>query len=411
MAVWMVAACNRATEFQFTVGGGDHAFIDCPVMIDLEVRDIHDPEGLWLYEISDSGRHILPFQYEYSGEGRYLWFVVSGILNAGDERTYILSAQRPDPAPDQEPVSLDQTHDELIIRDGSRKVLSYRTSEKMPPEGVDSLFRRSAYIHPLWSPSGDVLTQIQPLDHYHHYGIWGPWTKTHVNGREVDYWNLGKGEGTVRFVEFGFIRGGNVFGLFGARQDHIDFGAGMPERVNIVENYYVRYWKYAESSRAYIVDIRSELSNQLTDTILFDAYRYGGGIGYRATKAWNGQNSSILTSEGLTREEADGTRARWCIVQGASSAAEGRSGILFLSHPANREHPEPMRVWPESAHDGQIFFEFCPIRHHEWVIVPGERYELQYRLVVYDGEMTPEEAEMHWNGFAYLPEVRWEFGV
>ncbi|WP_332910638.1 DUF6807 family protein [Algoriphagus boritolerans] len=24
------------------------------------------------------------------------------------------------------------------------------------------------------SPSGQVLSRIQPPDHYHHYGIWGP---------------------------------------------------------------------------------------------------------------------------------------------------------------------------------------------------------------------------------------------
>ena len=46
-----------------------------------------------------------------------------------------------------------------------------------------------------------------------------------------------------------------------------------------------------------------------------------------------------------------------------------------------------------------MFFEFCPIRHQEWVLEPGIEYMLQYRMVVFDGELTPEEAEQYWKEF------------
>ena len=87
-------------------------------------------------------------------------------------------------------------------------------------------------------------------------------------------------------------------------------------------------------------------------------------------------------------------------MEGESATAEGRSGILFLSHPGNREHPEPLRVWPESSHGGALFFEFCPIRHKAWLIEPGVDNELKYRLVVFDGKMTVEEAEAYWQSYA-----------
>ena len=75
-------------------------------------------------------------------------------------------------------------------------------TETLPPEGIDPLYKRSAYIHPLWSPGGEVLTRIQPPDHYHHYGIWNPWTHTHFDTMKVDFWNLAEGQGTVRFAEY-----------------------------------------------------------------------------------------------------------------------------------------------------------------------------------------------------------------
>ena len=60
-----------------------------------------------------------------------------------------------------------------------------------------------------------------------------------------------------------------------------------------------------------------------------------------------------------------------------------------------------MRVWPEDAVNGRgdLFFEFCPIRHEGWIIYPGKEYFLKYRVVVYDGEITAKLAEKLWKEF------------
>jgi hypothetical protein len=140
---------------------------------------------------------------------------------------------------------------------------------------------------------------------------------------------------------------------------------------------------------------------------MLDAYRYGGGIGYRATEKWHKGNSTVLTSEGKTRAEADGTNARWCLVEGESSVSEGRSGILFMSHPSNRKHPEPMRVWPVDQNGrGDLYFEFCPTRHVSWKLEPMINYTLKYRMIVFDGKMTPADAEKWWKGFAVSPIIK-----
>ena len=96
---------------------------------------------------------------------------------------------------------------------------------------------------------------------------------------------------------------------------------------------------------------------------------------------------------------SDYSRRRW---EGESHVAEGHSGILFLSHPDNRDHPEPMRVWTSDSEDGRsnVFFVYTPTRHREWVLSPGKSYRLQYRMVIYDGTLDPEEAESYWKAFA-----------
>ena len=78
-----------------------------------------------------------------------------------------------------------------------------------------------------------VLTRIQAPDHYHHYGIWGPWTRTQIEGRQVDFWNLADGQGTVLFKEFLAETQGDIFSGFTALQEHIDFGATDQNKIAI----------------------------------------------------------------------------------------------------------------------------------------------------------------------------------
>jgi hypothetical protein len=285
--------------------------------------------------------------------------------------------------------------------------LHYRYEIKSPPEGVDKLYQKSGYIHPVISPKGDTLTRIQPPDHYHHYGIWGPWTRTKIDTVGVDFWNLKDGQGTVLFKSFNNINIGSVYGGFSAHQEHINLTQKDNPQLALNENLMIKVWKNNNPDQ-YFIDFTSNFISPLENGILFEAYRYGGGLGFRFKEQWNKDNCEVITSDGKNRATADGTSARWCIVYGDSSDGEGSSGVLFMSHPKNRSHPEPMRIWPMDANKGRgdMFFEFCPIRHKEWKIKPHQSYELNYRLLVFDGKITPEEAEKHWKAFAFQPHIK-----
>jgi hypothetical protein len=295
----------------------------------------------------------------------------------------------------------------ITIQAEGKNILRYQTAVCDVPSGVDPLFRRGAFIHPLWSPSGQVLTQIQPPDHYHHYGIWNPWTKVLVEGKEVDFWNLKEGQGTVRFAGIDYLRSGSSQGAFKVRQDHVQLSKDKSPRTVMKETLDVSAGdEQVQGRQVWVVDMVSTLTNVLDSPVVLEQYRYGGGIGFRATKEWTKENCTILTSEGKTRQEADGTRARWCIVSGAAGE-KGRSGILFLSHPDNYEYPEPMRVWPENINPaGEVFFEFCPIRLTAWTLEPHMKYQLKYRMVVYDGAIDSETAESLWKNYTVRNESK-----
>src|SRR5699024_650137 len=155
---------------------------------------------------------------------------------------------------------------------------------------------RSGYIHPLWSPGGEVLTRIQPSDHYHHYGIWNPWTKTNFEGREVDFWNIGDGEGTVRHYSVPQRIEGDIHGGFEAILNHVDLSAPSGENVALNEKWNVRAWNADPEQDIWLIDFVSTLNPATESPLTIKAYRYQG-FSIRATEKWNDDTASLLTSE------------------------------------------------------------------------------------------------------------------
>jgi len=379
--------------------------IDAPVSVPLDGINYNTDKGnLVLYEITKTGETIIPSQIE-TGHSAQLWFILKSISKKNSTRKFVLKLESEKPV-SQPKISLKKDSKNLSLLANEKPILSYRFATMFPPDGVNPLYLRSGFIHPLTSPGGEVLTRIQPPDHYHHYGIWGPWTKTNIDGREVDFWNLVKGQGTVQFAGFLSKTEGSIFTGFEVLQQHIDFGAKGADQIAMNEILDVRVWNVGE--KVWVVDYTTTLNSPLENGIMLNFYRYGGGIGFRATEKWQKDNCTVLTSNNKTRIDADGSYARWCLVEGESSVAEKRSGILFLSHPANRMHPEPMRVWPLDANNGRgdMYFEFVPIRHDDWKLEPKQNYTLKYRMIIFDGKMDAKTAEMYWNSFASNPKVR-----
>lgn len=381
--------------------------IDVPVSISLQELGFQvDPDSVVIYELVNNKEKAVPAQVE-SGYTPKVWFILDGVTAKGSKRTFIARTKDRETTVKRDyDFNIIKDYDDLVIQYKDQTVLKYRYTPMFPPKGVDPLYTRSGFIHPLCSPGGEILTRVQAPDHYHHYGIWGSWTLTHIEGREVDFWNLAKGQGTVKFGSFLSEVSGKVYTGFKVLQQHIDFGVKGEDQVAINEILDVRVWNINNKVR--VIDYTAILNTPLQNGIMLDAYRYGGGIGFRATEKWTKDNSTVLTSEGKTRKDADGSNARWCIVEGESDVEEGRSGILFLSHPLNRAHPEPMRIWPMDANGGRgdMFFEFTPIRHESWKLQNGNSYALKYRMIVFDGEIDKETADMYWNSFALTSEIK-----
>jgi len=288
----------------------------------------------------------------------------------------------------------------LTISSGNQKLLSYQFKTVYPPPGIDTNFKRSGFIHPLYAPHGQVLTRIQPPDHYHHYGIWNPWTHTFFEGDTVDFWNIKGRQGTVRFVKFNSQYNGPEYAEYTALHEHIVFKKDGTEKVALNEWQTVRVHDPGANKEQYIVDITSKMQCASQSPLLIVAYRYAG-LGWRATEYWDKNNSEMLTSEGKTRDNTDNTKARWIIVYGALPGND-EGGLVMLSHPSNYNHPEPLRIWDKKANGGRgdVFANFAPTKDKDWLLEPGKTYALKYRLIVFNGKFDAAKAEKEWKDFA-----------
>jgi len=388
------------------VESGTFQRINTPVSFSLDGVSISDTMSFRLYERVNGKLVEKPFQVEQAYIPQ-LWWVLDGTTGPDKSREYYLCrsvSQQP-----ENEITTVVTPGAISLFKGNFEILNYQTAIHYPPPGVDTIYKRSGFIHTLKTPSGNVLTRVNPPDHYHHLGIWNPWTKVRIGNHVTDFWNLYEKQGTVRFAGVNSSVNGPVFGGFSVRQEHIDFQGKYPEELAINEVWDVRTWNVEPlyGMKAFLVDLTTFLSVAGDSSIIFEAYRYGGGIGIRANEEWTRENSTVLTSEGKTRLDADGSRARWTDLNGAFKN-NGNSGIVFFSHPANREHPEPMRVWPVDANEGRgdVYFEFCPIRLKEWILNPGKVYRIKYRMLIYDGKIDKSIADRIWNDFAYPPVVK-----
>ncbi|PPL03761.1 PmoA family protein [Parapedobacter indicus] len=287
--------------------------------------------------------------------------------------------------------------DELVLKTPEGKsLLTYRYTVKQPPTGVDKAYSRSGYIHPLYTLSGKVLTSIQPKDHYHHYGLWNPWTHVEYQGQLYDLWNIGDKKGTVRFVGFEDTFGDAEKAGFETVHDHVVFNDGAE---TVIMREHLRVAVSQLDANRYQCDLYSTLQPITEADVILKEYRYGG-LGFRATPEWTNTNSRVLTSSGKTRNDADGSLERWALVSGKLGNGEG--GILFLSHPDNYNFPEPVRVWPEDANGGRgdQFFNFSPTKNKDWTLQAGNTYTLRYRLIIFDDTLSADEAEQMWKSFS-----------
>jgi hypothetical protein len=378
----------NADEWTLEVSAGAHARHNAIVRwaVPSDVK-ISAPVRL----LSEKGREVA-VQLEAGAPQTLAWIVPR--MEAGAKARYRLQSAAPRPFPT---VGMDDIDGkQLQFSLGAKNVIRYNYGVMTPPAGFGPEYARSGYLHPLWSPTGRVISDDFPYNHKHHHGVWMPWTHSYFEGRKVDFWNSGKDEGIIEFVAFESRTTGPIYSGFRARQrfvhkTHPDGPKPVLQEVWDIKVYAVNEY--------FLIDFVSEQECAGPSPLELKKYRYGG-FGFRGSLEWNGvEGVEFLTSEGKTRADGHATQARWCEMNGEILGRP--TGIGFLCHPKNFRAPQHMRIHPHEP-----FFCWAPCQGGDFKIAPGEKYISRYRLVLHDGPTDAASMESLWRDYAEPPRVR-----
>jgi hypothetical protein len=282
-----------------------------------------------------------------------------------------------------------------ILRDDKAAILVYRFSSVSPP----GFFLRyphahEDYIHPLYGPSGEVLTDDFPKDHPHHRGIWWSWPVTRWKKEVGDIWAL---VGVLPCTSSIASEGGPVFGKFsgvhewkwGERWQFEGGGHAIVRKTAVI-----RAYRKIASGRFVDVDVHV---TSLEDGVAIGGRPHGGygGFAYRAAPTKEQRIVRHVDPPGAK------PRRSWLDYSGIFPGGKQVAGVAIFEHPTNPRYPNELQEYPSincvmPAFPGE----------REVPIPKGHTLTLKHRLWIHPGRADEKMLADVWSAYANPPKAK-----
>lgn len=302
---------------------------------------------------------------------------------------------------------VEQTELNITVLDNSQPVIVYNKQSPTAPRGIDAIYERSGFLHPAFSPSGQVVTAAFPEDHPHQHGIFSAWVKTTYKGEAVDFWNLAGRTGYVMHERVVAItEPAQVTGDQETHEEAVGFEVDLLHRIRsqppvdvLRESWKITVQPTDGSYRCFDLETKQQA---LTDEPLkIEKYHYGG-VAVRGPTRWLSPNDSdrkttqqatepfnFVNSLGQDRLAGNHARAHWVSMNGTS---EGKPvSLTVLDHPTNFRAPQAARLHPTKP-----YFCFSPCVDSDFEIDKMHAYRARYRFIVSDAPAAHDWLESQW---------------
>lgn len=317
---------------------------------------------------------------------------------------------------DDPPLTLNQTTAALEVHHGDRLLLRYHKTAPPAPEGIDKVYQRSGYIHPLNTLSGRQVTGDFAADHPHQHGLFAAWVKTKFAGRDVDFWNLHRQLGRVEHRRVVATKQNRDAVGFEVEHVYLD-ETTAPATAAIEESWQVEISRPAVDH--WTMDLRITQRAVAGDQPVEVQQHHYGGLAVRGSHAWYRSDASrrhrqwqavpedqqaeqvpgweaigfgFLTDAGFARHNGNHTPARWVDMFGRTP--QGLAGVAVISHPGNLRAPQPVRLHPTKP-----YFCFAPMVRERFTI-SDKPLTMRYRVVIHDGVPDPRLLQSQQESFA-----------
>lgn len=321
--------------------------VAAPVSVRVDLAELWgeqvDPAHLHLREITAGTGGQVGFisrQFEPdepgSSRGTLWWIMPPGPKGVRQFSPFLLERTK---TPRVWMVSHDTEHQRVDVwHDGP--VLRYNHGTVSVPEGTHAHFaegesyERGDYIHPLFGPHGEELTEDYPKDHPHHRGVWWSWPVTRWKDQVADIWAV---VGVwSRPVAVRRIASGPVFAVIEAENV---WKFGKDEKPIVREEVLIRAFRQTEGCR--FVDVEVRLLALADDVAIGGRPQRGyGGFSLRAAPC---EERKITLH---TDPEDASPRRAWIDYSGVFAGGKGTSGVAIFEHVTNPDYPNPLHEYP-----------------------------------------------------------------
>ncbi len=387
LPLWAVTSPGVSGPFTINDADGGLAETEAPVTNVAQLRKSQAAAAragrLGLTERSGKSvsKAVVPVQWELSDAGselRGVWLMPSGTPGARqfelrESKTAFALAMQ---------AKRDLATGQIDVTDGGEPVLRYNYNLVEPGALLDRVTpanriyarARSDYIHPLYGPEGEVLTQDWAVDHPHHRGIYWAWP-------EVDY---GTNRGDLHALQKVFARPTGKVRLQG--------GPVFAE----VEAENLWLWEDSESivrEVAIIRAYRATAQGRVLDLAFrFVALKDGVTLARRGMAHYGGLNIRMATpaSQDIfvhTDESNAVPRRAWSDLSGVFAGADAASGLTVLQSRQNPDYPGEWVQYPNLSWCQPTF----PATGTRYALRRHQPLVLRYRLLIHAGGRPGED--------------------
>ena len=277
------------------------------------------------------------------------------------------------------------------IREGGKPVLTYNyhTNEpgpllaKIQPENLKYARPRGDYIHPLYGPDGEALTQDWSVDHPHHRGIYWAWPEVDFGGERGDLHALQR--------------------VFARPTGHCAGQSG--EWFAKIEAENVWLWEDREPivREVSIIRVNSATTNgrAIDLEFAFTALKEGVTVARRDSSHYGGFNmrlSSVGEQKIAVHRDLPGAQPRmnWGQISGVFAGGKQPVGLAVLEHPANPHYPGDWIQYPALNWLQPAF----PSAGTRYALKTSQPLVLRFRLWISAGPADERKLAALWTDYA-----------
>jgi hypothetical protein len=399
MAVFHAAAAGEVIIHALDPDG-EAGRVGAPVSLQVDLTSLFgqeaEPEHLRLVEFTPAATRTRPVAVQFepdaprSPRGTLWWLMPAGSKGVHPYRLTVAD----EAAPAAFAVEVDQDRQRLEIQEGNRPVLVYNHGTVPVPEGTRPHFAagesyaRGDYIHPLYGPDGEPLSDDYPPDHPHHRGLWWSWPVTRYRDQVADIWAVvGVWSRPVA------VRRAQAGPVFAAIEAENVWKFGREEQPIVREEVLIRAFRQTERRR--FVDVELRLTALADDVAIGGRPKAGyGGFALRAAPCQDRQITLHADPEGATPRRA------WIDYSGVFAGGKGMAGVAIFEHVDNPDYPNPLHQYPQC----NCVMPAYPDKR-EVPLSKDEPLVLKHRLWIHTGGPDDKMLADVWATYAKPPRV------